>query len=353
MRGLQQWYMADSPFPVRCWWPFCVHCIFVVFFCWLQRSWKKWYGQIHWMIWYMVRWTIGGLTPQLVWNHPSPTDGHVNPPFRASFFFGKQNGWPSAIPAVFSKPCCLMLCVSAWFCGISGWGYCGSDTLGLSDAIHLPAEMSEMWANFQGKLLLFSVARRLRYVKFTEKCLRSPLVSANYNPTWTDGILMEIAKPKKSGKNKSSQLRVFDYQEFPCVFCSSSWVSLLVATKTPWNFSGCFVQPAMFKATEKVGRHRVIRTSSLWSKLHLGHKEVTQDVDFHTMGTSKVHYVHYYCWWVPEILRSPVEVGSLSYYLQGFIHFRWCRISAINSSWWFQPYCCKICSSKRKVHFRK
>ena len=33
-----------------------------------------------------------------------------------------------------------------------------------------------------------------------------------------------------------------------------------------------------------------------------------------------------------EILGSPVEVGSLSYYLQGFIHFRWLfGISAINS----------------------
>ena len=28
---------------------------------------------------------------------------------------------------------------------------------------------------------------------------------------------------------------------------------------------------------------------------------------------------------------APVEVGSLSSYLQGFIHPRWCRISAINS----------------------
>ena len=28
---------------------------------------------------------------------------------------------------------------------------------------------------------------------------------------------------------------------------------------------------------------------------------------------------------------APVEVGSLSHYLQGFIHPRWCRISAINS----------------------
>ena len=33
-----------------------------------------------------------------------------------------------------------------------------------------------------------------------------------------------------------------------------------------------------------------------------------------------------------EILRSPVEVGSLSHYLQGFIHPRWCSISSISSS---------------------
>ena len=32
-----------------------------------------------------------------------------------------------------------------------------------------------------------------------------------------------------------------------------------------------------------------------------------------------------------EILRSPVELGSFSQYLSGFIHPRWCRISAINS----------------------
>ena len=31
-----------------------------------------------------------------------------------------------------------------------------------------------------------------------------------------------------------------------------------------------------------------------------------------------------------EIRRSPVEVGSLSHYLQGFIYPKWCRISAIN-----------------------
>lgn len=33
-----------------------------------------------------------------------------------------------------------------------------------------------------------------------------------------------------------------------------------------------------------------------------------------------------------EIRRPPLEVGSLSlYYLQGFIHSGWCRISSINS----------------------
>ena len=32
-----------------------------------------------------------------------------------------------------------------------------------------------------------------------------------------------------------------------------------------------------------------------------------------------------------EIRRSPVEVGSLWHYLQGFIYPRWCRISSINS----------------------
>ena len=36
-----------------------------------------------------------------------------------------------------------------------------------------------------------------------------------------------------------------------------------------------------------------------------------------------------------EIWRSPVEVGSLSHYLQGFRHPRWCRISAINGSFCF------------------
>ena len=29
--------------------------------------------------------------------------------------------------------------------------------------------------------------------------------------------------------------------------------------------------------------------------------------------------------------NSPVEVGSFSHYLQGFIHVGWCRISCINS----------------------
>ena len=32
-----------------------------------------------------------------------------------------------------------------------------------------------------------------------------------------------------------------------------------------------------------------------------------------------------------KVILASVEVGSLSLYLQGFIHSRWCRISAINS----------------------
>ena len=38
-----------------------------------------------------------------------------------------------------------------------------------------------------------------------------------------------------------------------------------------------------------------------------------------------------YCWWFRNPVNSPVEVGSLSHHLQGFIHPRWCRISSINS----------------------
>ena len=37
-----------------------------------------------------------------------------------------------------------------------------------------------------------------------------------------------------------------------------------------------------------------------------------------------------YCWWLKSC--EPVEVGSLSHYLQGSIHPRLCRISAINST---------------------
>ena len=36
-----------------------------------------------------------------------------------------------------------------------------------------------------------------------------------------------------------------------------------------------------------------------------------------------------YCWWLKN--SAPVEVGSLSHYLQGFKHPRWCSISSMNS----------------------
>ena len=35
---------------------------------------------------------------------------------------------------------------------------------------------------------------------------------------------------------------------------------------------------------------------------------------------------------VDERNRAPVEIGSLSRYLQGFIHPRWCKIPSINST---------------------
>ena len=44
-----------------------------------------------------------------------------------------------------------------------------------------------------------------------------------------------------------------------------------------------------------------------------------------------------------EIRRSPVEVGSSSHYLQGFIHPRWCRISSIHS----RIFCCWVQSGTK------
>ena len=54
--------------------------------------------------------------------------------------------------------------------------------------------------------------------------------------------------------------------------------------------------------------------------------------------TTKPHGTHGKIHAFPEINHTvdggnptPGEVGSLSHYLQGLIHPRWCRISAINS----------------------
>jgi len=44
-----------------------------------------------------------------------------------------------------------------------------------------------------------------------------------------------------------------------------------------------------------------------------------------------------------EIRRSPVEVGSLSHYLQGFMHSRWWRISSINSTSYGYISCLTSC----------
>ena len=52
-------------------------------------------------------------------------------------------------------------------------------------------------------------------------------------------------------------------------------------------------------------------------------------------GKSRNSYgslVHMRIWWFRNPVNSPVEVGSLSHYLQGFIHFRWLfGILSINS----------------------
>ena len=49
-----------------------------------------------------------------------------------------------------------------------------------------------------------------------------------------------------------------------------------------------------------------------------------------TLSTGRVHY--WYCRWFRNPVNSPVEVGSLSHHLQGFVHPSWCRIASINSS---------------------
>ena len=43
--------------------------------------------------------------------------------------------------------------------------------------------------------------------------------------------------------------------------------------------------------------------------------------------------VYWYCWWFRHPINSPVEVGSLSYYFEGFVHRRWCRISEPSTVW--------------------
>ena len=52
------------------------------------------------------------------------------------------------------------------------------------------------------------------------------------------------------------------------------------------------------------------------------------------------------CWW--KTSGEPVEVGSLSHYLQGFKDPRWCRIASINSfilTFKLSSYFCWVCSN--------
>jgi len=53
-----------------------------------------------------------------------------------------------------------------------------------------------------------------------------------------------------------------------------------------------------------------------------------------------------------EIRHPPVEVGSLSHYLQGFTHPRWCRISSINSMCVFVCFLVPQSFLKRWVFFK-
>ena len=83
-------------------------------------------------------------------------------------------------------------------------------------------------------------------------------------------------------------------------------------------------------------------TSSLRYQLHLHHHQMLRMTSWIWWTVLEVHRPFLenplgwlgwgtwkYCWWLKS--SQPVEVGSLSHYVRGFIHPWWCRISAINS----------------------
>ena len=57
----------------------------------------------------------------------------------------------------------------------------------------------------------------------------------------------------------------------------------------------------------------------------------TQDLDPEKRVEFRCVWFGWYCWWFRNPANSPVEVGTLSHYLEGFIHPRWCRNLFISS----------------------
>ena len=63
-----------------------------------------------------------------------------------------------------------------------------------------------------------------------------------------------------------------------------------------------------------------------WEKWHFPDRETER----HQWSSRKFSEDHRFILLMEET-HAPVEVGSLSHYLQGLVHLRWCRISAIKN----------------------
>ena len=72
-----------------------------------------------------------------------------------------------------------------------------------------------------------------------------------------------------------------------------------------------------------------------WTK----HLHPTKTMHIHAYSTFRSHNCLKHCWWQTEIpVNSPVEVGSLSHYLQGFIHSRWLGMGFLNHQQYGQQH---------------
>ena len=69
--------------------------------------------------------------------------------------------------------------------------------------------------------------------------------------------------------------------------------------------------------------------SSYWSR----RQPETWPLHVPGTGTDKAHHIRVWSYMIILLMAEILHqlIGSLSHYLQGFIHPRWCRISAINS----------------------